>query len=113
MPSRLSAVGLGVFSIVAWSIMLGKHYELKRLRELNLRFERQLRNERSLLKLPESSRDRRAIPYADLFADAVESYWRAAATGKGGQGTAPMQIAAGRLGRAWPGAFSRPRARGR
>jgi biopolymer transport protein TolQ len=79
---QVICVGLGVFSIVAWSIMLGKHYELKRLRELNLRFERQLRNERSLLKLPESSRDRRAIPYADLFADAVESYWRAAATGK-------------------------------
>jgi biopolymer transport protein TolQ len=31
-----------------------------------------------LLDLPESLRNKRSIPYADLFADAVEAYWRAA-----------------------------------
>jgi biopolymer transport protein TolQ len=74
--------GLGIFSIIAWSIMIGKHYELKRLRENNHAFERRLHEERKLLDLPESFRNRRAIPYADLFADAVESYWRAAAISK-------------------------------
>lgn len=73
---------LGVFSIIAWAIMWGKHRDLKELRQLNLRFETQLRNERALLDQPESSRNQRAIPYADLFADAVEAYWRAAAIGK-------------------------------
>jgi len=74
--------GLAVFSLIAWTIMLGKHFELKRLRLLNHTFDARLRDERSLLDLPESFRNRRAIPYADLFADAVESYWRAAAIGK-------------------------------
>jgi biopolymer transport protein TolQ len=72
--------GLGVFSLIAWTVMFGKHFELKRLRRLNHAFEAHLRDQRTLLDLPESFRDRRAIPYADLFADAVESYWRAAAT---------------------------------
>lgn len=74
--------GLAVFSLMAWTVMIGKHFELKRLRELNLAFEARLRDERTLLDLPESFRNRRAIPYADLFADALESYWRAAAVGK-------------------------------
>ena len=34
------------------------------------------------MKQVESFRHQRAIPYADLFSDAVEAYWRAAAIGK-------------------------------
>jgi biopolymer transport protein TolQ len=41
-----------------------------------------LRDQRTLLDLPESFRSRRAIPYADLLADAIEGYWRAAAIAK-------------------------------
>jgi biopolymer transport protein TolQ len=73
---------LAVFSIVAWAIMWGKHRELKELRRLNQRFEIHLRDQRALLDLPESFRNQRGIPYADLFSDAVEAYWRAAAIGK-------------------------------
>ena len=73
---------LAVFSIIAWAVMLGKNSELKKLRELNLRFERRLGEERHLLQLPENMRNRRDIPYADLLADALEAYWRAAAIGK-------------------------------
>lgn len=79
---QIIIIGLAIFSMIAWSIMIGKHYDLKRLRFLNHAFDAKLRDERSLLDLPESYRDRRSIPYADLFADAVESYWRAAAIGK-------------------------------
>jgi biopolymer transport protein TolQ len=79
---QIIVVGLALFSLLAWTVMLGKHFELKRLRFLNHSFELRLRDERSLLDLPESFRQRRSIPYADLFADAVESYWRAAAIGK-------------------------------
>jgi biopolymer transport protein TolQ len=79
---KVIVVGLAVFSLVAWTIMFGKHFELKRLRLLNNGFESQLRDHRTLLDLPESFRNKRVIPYADLFADAVESYWRAAAIGK-------------------------------
>src|SRR4051812_46447968 len=79
---QVISLGLALFSLVAWTIMIGKHFELKRLRLYNQRFESQLRDQRTLLDLPESFRDKRAVPYADLFADAVESYWRAAAIGK-------------------------------
>jgi biopolymer transport protein TolQ len=75
-------IGLGLFSLVAWTIMFGKYFELKRLRLLNYSFDAHLRDQRTLLDLPESFRDKRVIPYADLFADAVESYWRAAAIAK-------------------------------
>lgn len=79
---KVIVIGLAIFSLIAWTIMFGKHFELKRLRELNYSFDAHLRDQRSLLDLPESFRNKRAIPYADLFADAVESYWRATAIAK-------------------------------
>jgi biopolymer transport protein TolQ len=79
---KVIVLGLGVFSLVAWTVMFGKHFELKRLRVLNDSFERHLNDQRTLLDLPESFRNKRVIPFADLFADAVEGYWRAAAMGK-------------------------------
>ena len=79
---QVITVMLILFSIFAWSVMLGKNSELKRMRHMNHLFEQRLREERKLLDLPESFRNKRSIPYADLFADAVESYWRAASIGK-------------------------------
>lgn len=79
---KVIVIGLGIFSILAWTVMFGKNSELKRLRQLNHNFESHLRDQRTLLDLPESFRNKRAIPYADLFADAVEAYWRAAAMAK-------------------------------
>jgi biopolymer transport protein TolQ len=76
------SVLLGVFSIIAWAVMWNKHRELKQLRRLNHLFERNLRKETTILNQPDAGRDQRTIPYADLFADAVEAYWRAAAIGK-------------------------------
>jgi biopolymer transport protein TolQ len=73
---------LGVFSIIAWAVMFGKRSELNTLRRLNHTFERHLRDQKNILDLPESLKERRDIPYADLFSDAVEAYWRAAAIGK-------------------------------
>jgi len=73
---------LAVFSIFAWAVMFGKRSELNTLRRLNRSFERHLRDQKTILDLPESLRERRDIPYADLFSDAVEAYWKAAAIGK-------------------------------
>jgi biopolymer transport protein TolQ len=75
-------VGLGLFSLVAWTLMFGKYFELKKLRALNHSYERALRQERSLLEGSESLRQHREIPYGDLFADAVDAYARAAAIGQ-------------------------------
>ena len=70
--------GLATSSIITWAVMLGKRNDLADLRRLNLAFEQRLREERTLLDLPESFRNKRVIPYGDLFADASEAYWRAA-----------------------------------
>jgi biopolymer transport protein TolQ len=73
---------LAVASIIAWALMMGKYSELKKLREINFAFERKLGQERHILELPENLKNRRDIPYADLLADALEAYWRAAAISK-------------------------------
>lgn len=73
---------LGLFSIIAWAVMLGKRNDLAVLHRQNLAFDQRLRDERRVLDLPDSFRNKRSVPYADLFADAVEAYWRAAAIGK-------------------------------
>ncbi|HEY1793662.1 MAG TPA: MotA/TolQ/ExbB proton channel family protein [Opitutaceae bacterium] len=74
--------GLAVFSVIAWAVMFGKRNELVGLRRMNLAFERALRDNKSLLEPPESFKQRRDIPYGDLFSDAVEAYWRAAEIGQ-------------------------------
>jgi biopolymer transport protein TolQ len=79
---KIIVVGLALVSLIAWTVMFGKHSELKRLRLHNQSFDAHLRDQRTLLDLPESFRNKRAIPYSDLLADALESYWRAAAIGK-------------------------------
>ena len=79
---QVITVGLAVFSIIAWAVMIGKRNDLVELRRMNHAFEQHLRDHKSILDMPESFRNRRSIPYADLFSDAVEAYWRAAAIGK-------------------------------
>ena len=79
---QIIVVLLGIFSIIAWAVMLGKNNELRALRRLNHQFDQRLREERRVLDLPESFRSRRSIPCADLFSEAIEAYWRAAAIGK-------------------------------
>ncbi len=74
--------GLGVFSIIAWAVMIGKRNELEQMRRLNYAFEQHLKDQRNVLDLPESMRNKRSIPYGDLFADAIEAYYRAASIGK-------------------------------
>ncbi len=74
--------GLAIFSVIAWAVMLGKRNERQQLRQLNLAFEQHLRDQRSVLDLPESYRNKRSIPYGDLYADAIDAYWRASEIGE-------------------------------
>ena len=67
---------LALFSLFAWTIMFGKHYELRRLRLYNLGFQQMLDAQRALLELPEGFRVPERVPYAALFQGAVEAYWR-------------------------------------
>jgi biopolymer transport protein TolQ len=73
---------LGVFSIIAWAVMLGKRNDLGTLARMNHAFDQKLREQSRVLDLPENFRHHRSIPYADLFSEAIEAYWRAAAIGR-------------------------------
>lgn len=69
---------LMVFSLLAWTIMLGKYLDLKRMRDLNLAFEKQIsRNDALLQYQPGGSKG----PYAFLTREAVEAFHRARSAG--------------------------------
>lgn len=70
---------LAFFSLIAWTIMIGKYFELKKLRQLNLAFAQRLSEHKSLLDVPESYLRLRGVPYADLLAEAIAALQRAAA----------------------------------
>jgi hypothetical protein len=67
---------LGVASLFAWTIMFGKHYELRRLRLYNFGFQQKLNEQRTLLDLPEGFRVPDRVPYGALFQEAIDAYWR-------------------------------------
>lgn len=67
---------LALCSFFAWTVMFGKHAELKRLRLYNYGFQQKLNEQRSLLELPEDFRVPSNVPYASLFSEAIEAYWR-------------------------------------
>lgn len=69
---------LAFFSLVAWTIMFGKFFELRKLRDLNHAFAKRIAPEPSLLNLGEGYRNIRTVPYADLLAEALEAFGRAA-----------------------------------
>ena len=62
LAGQIITVGLAISSIITWAVMLGKRNDLADLRRLNLAFEQRLREERTLLDLPESFRNKRVIP---------------------------------------------------
>jgi biopolymer transport protein TolQ len=72
---------LAISSLIAWTIMFGKHFELRRLRLYNLGFQQRLNEQVSVVDLPENFRVPDRVPYAALFQEAVEAYWRVQARG--------------------------------
>lgn len=74
---QIITVSLALSSLVTWTVMFGKYFELKRIRELNLAFEQRLRDERTTLDTARTYLNHRHIPYGDVFADAIDAYWRA------------------------------------
>jgi len=74
--------GLALFSVIAWAVMIGKWNDLTNLRRLNHAFDSHLRDQKTVLDLPESLRNKRNIPYGDLYADAIEAYYRAGTIGR-------------------------------
>lgn len=67
---------LVVFSMVAWTIMLGKYFELKRMQKLNYAFDDRLKAMPILLDPNQPPKINPSIPYSYLFGEAATAYYR-------------------------------------
>jgi len=76
-------VALILFSFLAWSVMITKALELKRLQDLNLRFQKTIDDEESLIELGRKKKLVKNIPYSVLTLDALNAYYRAVGLERG------------------------------
>lgn len=67
---------LGVCSIIAWTVMLGKYLDLSKLRSQNRRYERLLSKESQLLALDPERPGRGSGPYYNIVREAIEAFYR-------------------------------------
>jgi biopolymer transport protein TolQ len=93
LAGQIIIYALALFSLVAWTIMFGKSFELRRLRMLNWGFEEKLREQHSILDLPEGFRVPESVPFGALFRDAIDAYWRVQAL----RGEADERLVAARI----------------
>lgn len=68
-------IALIVFSALAWTVMVGKHLDLKQLRSQNVLFERQLNKTDSVLLLDMGAMRGRG-PFAQLTHQALEAWYK-------------------------------------
>jgi biopolymer transport protein TolQ len=67
---------LGVCSILAWTVMLGKYLDLSKLRSQNQRYERLLSKESHLLALDPERPGKGIGPYYNIVREAIEAFYR-------------------------------------
>lgn len=67
---------LGICSIIAWTVMLGKYLDLSKLRSQNRRYERLLSKESHLLALDPERPGRGSGPYYNIVREAIEAFFR-------------------------------------
>ncbi|MGJ3241860.1 MAG: MotA/TolQ/ExbB proton channel family protein [Opitutales bacterium] len=73
---KVIIIFLILFSMVAWTVMIGKYLDLSRLRSLNLNFERKIGKIDQLLSLDTTDRGIGRGPYANLVREALEAFYR-------------------------------------
>lgn len=81
MAGKIIVILLVFTSFFAWSLMLEKHFELKRMRQLNRGFARKLSRSSSIAGMEELQVRNPKGPYLGLTRDAVEAYQRASGAG--------------------------------
>lgn len=81
LAGKLIIVALAVFSLVAWTVMIGKWLDLRSLRALNLYAERKMSGMKRLLDPDLETFAFGRGPYAVLLKEAIEAYFRYAAEG--------------------------------
>lgn len=67
---------LGFFSILAWTVMLGKYLDLSKLRSQNQRYERLLTKESHLIALDPERPGKGSGPYYNIVREALEAFHR-------------------------------------
>lgn len=67
---------LGLFSIVAWTVMLGKYMDLSKLRSQNQRYERSLSRESHLIGLEPERPGKGSGPYFNIVREALVAFHR-------------------------------------
>lgn len=67
---------LAAFSLLAWTVMLGKWMDLKKLRTANVRFERAISQVQVLLNVAPRDPQYTQGPYNELVAEALEAFSR-------------------------------------
>ena len=78
---KIIVILLVFFSLLAWTVMIGKYLELKTLRQMNLSFQRRLKDMDSLMSQTIAPNLRHGGPYARMFCDAIEAARQHAAAG--------------------------------
>lgn len=73
---KFIVVALVIFSLLAWTVMIGKYLDLARLRSLNLNFEQKLGEARRVLSLNLGNQAKGLGPYAKLTDAAVSAAHR-------------------------------------
>ena len=68
-------IALILFSLLAWTVMIGKYLELSRLREMNRNLEKRLGEDHSILNLKRPFWQDVRGPYAELMRTAMDAYY--------------------------------------
>lgn len=80
------------FSLVAWTVMIGKYLDFSRLRALNVNFERKMMDLRSVLRLSLRGQAAELGPYARLTHLAVDAFHRHGESGGPSRRTASLRM---------------------
>lgn len=80
------------FSLVAWTVMIGKYLDFSRLRALNINFERKLMDLRSVVRLSLRGQAAELGPYARLTHLAVDAFHRHGESGGPSRRTAALRM---------------------
>ncbi len=76
LAGKCIVVALLFFSLLAWTVMIGKYLELSRLREFNRILEKRLGESLTALHMERPFWQDARGPYADLMRSAVHAYYR-------------------------------------
>ncbi|MEX2381442.1 MAG: MotA/TolQ/ExbB proton channel family protein [Opitutales bacterium] len=87
---KVIVVALVLFSLVAWTIMIGKYLELSRLRTLNSALEDHLLEQETVLR-PQNL-IKAEFPYNVLFRESLEAYFRCGPVAEGSSKQGPLRI---------------------